>query len=192
MKTHEFPKYEIIKTTDGALVPCWNVLCTELGNSGYLYKEEQVEYWVGRNIKKYISLDEYQVAVNKGEIIKRTKALDEQLEDGLAHRALIRDIGDLGFEDFDQVMALLKAHRGEVLQPREFEVWVEGYQATGEHNTAHLVGKAMGYSFRDAVHNLKATFDPKTTRDWSIDGPVMNIWGCTLYDNETDARKAFG
>lgn len=72
---------------------------------------------------------------------------------------------------------------------REFEIWMEGYAATGEQSPARLVDKSTGWTFYDAVKNLsdrshKGKFDWYSGR-WSI-------WGCRLFDNETDARKSYG
>ena len=34
---------------------------------------------------------------------------------------------------------------------REFEIWMEGYAATGEHGTAQMIGKGFGSTFDEAV-----------------------------------------
>ena len=74
-----------------------------------------------------------------------------------------------------------------------FEIWCEGYSATGEHGTAHLIGTGIGETFDDAVrdymsknskHGIEEDENNKRSR-WSI-------WACRLFDNETDARKSFG
>lgn len=36
----------------------------------------------------------------------------------------------------------------------EFEIWCEGYRATGEHATANLIGKAIGATFDEACENF--------------------------------------
>lgn len=35
---------------------------------------------------------------------------------------------------------------------KEYEIWEEGYAATGESGTAHLVGKVMARNFGQACH----------------------------------------
>jgi hypothetical protein len=72
---------------------------------------------------------------------------------------------------------------------REFEIWMEGYQATGESGGAQLVGKSTGWTFYDAVKNL-ADRSHKGKFDWY--GGRWSIWACRLFDNEADARKSFG
>jgi hypothetical protein len=66
-----------------------------------------------------------------------------------------------------------------------YAIWSEGYRATGEAAGAHYFGSAKGETFKDAcVAHFKKDhyFNPKT----------MRHWGCRLFDNEADARKAFG
>jgi hypothetical protein len=66
-----------------------------------------------------------------------------------------------------------------------FEVWVEGYQAQGNHGCARLEGQAVAGCFRDAcalVMTGNQYYNP-AGNTW---------WGCRLFDNEQDARKAFG
>jgi hypothetical protein len=88
---------------------------------------------------------------------------------------------------------------------KEFEIWCSGYAATGEHSPAHLMGKFPGESFDDAVHGM-IDKDPELKKLYdkgerylprNSDGTMQkvirhSIWGCTLYDNEADARKSFG
>ncbi|ABY63271.1 hypothetical protein ST201phi2-1p448 [Pseudomonas phage 201phi2-1] len=120
--------------------------------------------------------------------------LVEHLKDGDAQRALMRDLTALGYDDFEQVMQVLKEQRGTVLKLREFEVWMEGYRATGEDAKAHLLGKGVGYSFNEAVKNLKEQLGEHKTKEWRYNPNtgLWSNWGCTLYDNETEARKFNG
>ena len=86
---------------------------------------------------------------------------------------------------------------------REFEIWTEGYAATGERGTAKMIGKGVGTTFDEAVkdymnknptHGIKENvrggyiseeYYQKRRSNW-------NIWACNLFDNESDARKSFG
>lgn len=87
---------------------------------------------------------------------------------------------------------------------KEFEIWIEGYAATGERGYAQLIGKGHGETFDEAVKDYMAKTpkhgieerrklkgeeffreDHKPRSNWSI-------WGCLLFDNEIDARKSFG
>jgi hypothetical protein len=90
----------------------------------------------------------------------------------------------------DNVQAATFDEKGNLI--REFEIWMEGYIATGESGTAKMIGKGTGRTFDEAIMDYM-TKNPnhgieKNTRgrsNWAI-------WACCLFDNETDARKSFG
>ena len=72
---------------------------------------------------------------------------------------------------------------------KTWEIWSEGYVATGNSAGAYFHGTAKGSTFKQACKNFAKTdkefkkyFDPKT----------MDFWGCRLFDNAGDARKSFG
>ena len=86
---------------------------------------------------------------------------------------------------------------------RKYEVWCEGYRATGEHGTAHLVGTGVGETFDDAVRDLMSRkkghgIEPNTPSRYIDEDAYANrrsnwsIWGCDLFDNEAAAKEAFG
>ena len=96
---------------------------------------------------------------------------------------------------------------------KEYEIWSEGYAATGERGTAHYYGKAMGETFEEACKNFRypediwaPSFTPGPNLGRKIvvqkgetlkldEGghyPYPSIWACRLFDNEADARKSFG
>ncbi len=61
---------------------------------------------------------------------------------------------------------------------KEFEVWAEGYIATGESSSATLHGKVIAESNPDGYRrNSKGN---------------MCVWACGCYDNEAEARVYFG
>jgi hypothetical protein len=77
-----------------------------------------------------------------------------------------------------------------------YEVWVEGYAATGEHGTAQKLsninredGKWQAIDFKEAVVKALATLK---WRMEFFDSDKLTFWGCRFYDNEQDARKSFG
>ncbi len=76
---------------------------------------------------------------------------------------------------------------------RDFEIWVSGYRATGEHAYAHKLAVARALTFDDAVAKHVASLAPKerTLYKRHPDGR-WSCWSCWLHDNETDARKAYG
>lgn len=68
---------------------------------------------------------------------------------------------------------------------KTFEVWSEGFAATGESGRAMRTGSASAESFREACDKvMRGKADYNRER--------LTYWGCRLFDNETDARKAFG
>ena len=101
---------------------------------------------------------------------------------------------------------------------KEYEIWSEGYSATGEHGRATFHGKSFGNTFDEAIENFRYTKnissfsgkeiikigDPLTYQKSERyvedkDSPngrklktVYTIWNCRYFDNETDARKSFG
>lgn len=77
---------------------------------------------------------------------------------------------------------------------RPIQVWSEGYSATGESGVAILHGIYLAPDFDTAVammldkhRGLDNYYSPPTP-----DFNWHTIWGCRLFDNEQDARKAFG
>lgn len=72
---------------------------------------------------------------------------------------------------------------------KEFEIWSEGYAITGNNGQAYMHGTIKAKNFKDACTRF---FNKKELRDDLYDPKDLTYWGCRLYDNETDARKAFG
>jgi hypothetical protein len=73
----------------------------------------------------------------------------------------------------------------------KFQLWSEGFAATGESATASYEGEFEGETFMDAYLALvKARYGDKPPSYVRLNEPV--IWGCRVYDNEADARKGFG
>lgn len=70
----------------------------------------------------------------------------------------------------------------------QFEIWAEGYAATGESGTAHRFGTAEGENFNEAVRNF---FKDREDADYLNDSATA-YWGCRLFDNEAEARAIFG
>lgn len=77
-----------------------------------------------------------------------------------------------------------------------WEVWAEGYSATGEHGTAVYVGRKWAVTFNRACELLH--IEKGGSKAWGEftperpDGRPPMFWGCRLYDNEVDARRLFG
>ncbi len=70
-------------------------------------------------------------------------------------------------------------------------LWMEGYAATGESGTAQYLGTYEGETLMEAYLNYIKDFYKNDIPDYvRLNEPV--IWGCSVYDNEQDARKYFG
>ena len=92
---------------------------------------------------------------------------------------------------------------------KEYEVWVEGYSATGESGKAYLAGKCMGRNFGQACHyimcknklelieneNLFPSHEYTSSSigcRWDYDPYKFSLWGCRLFWNEKLAKKLKG
>lgn len=86
---------------------------------------------------------------------------------------------------------------------KKFEIWMEGYAATGESCGATRIGVGAGNTFDEAVedymsktpeHGIERNTRERylTDRGYSERRSNWNIWACNLFDNEDDAREAFG
>lgn len=69
----------------------------------------------------------------------------------------------------------------------KFAVWSEGYRATGDESSAQFHGEAEAASFEDACYALLGDRIDKHRYMG-----CLAIWGCRLFDNETDARRTYG
>lgn len=142
---------------------------------------------------EWMKCDQLNNIIAMGGLIQHNPELEELLLDGQAQRSLINTLTGMGYTDFDQVIKVLRDQRTTVLSQREFEVWMEGWQDNGGIQTAQLLGKGVGYSFSEAVADLKEKLGRKA-KDWRHD-VVKNKWsdyGCDFYDNEKDARAFVG
>jgi hypothetical protein len=72
---------------------------------------------------------------------------------------------------------------------RTFEIWSEGYQATGESGKAVRHGSAKGKTFNDACAAL-AEEDESFSK--FFDPGRLTYWGCRLFDSRTKAAERFG
>jgi len=72
---------------------------------------------------------------------------------------------------------------------KQWEVWTEGWAATGEGGPATLLGKAIAPTFREAC---QIVITRKKMNDGNWDPKRLTYWGCKLYDSEKAARKSFG
>ena len=70
-----------------------------------------------------------------------------------------------------------------------YNVWMEGFRLSGEGEQAQaeFVGAVEANSFQEACDKVCLA------RYAGIyDTQHRTVWGCRLFDNESDARKSFG
>jgi hypothetical protein len=85
-----------------------------------------------------------------------------------------------------------------------FEVWAEGWSATGNDSPARLVARVEALTFREACYVAmcheyldgiakrrkdKQYYDPNR---FDYDFTNLTIWGCRLFPTEAEAKKSFG
>ena len=74
---------------------------------------------------------------------------------------------------------------------QHYNLWTEGYKATGDYSPANYHGQWAGDSFQDAIQAFKDSLGDH--RDATlIDVERETFWGCKFFDNETDARRFVG
>lgn len=74
---------------------------------------------------------------------------------------------------------------------RDYEIWLEGYAVSGQHGTAVKIGTVAAESFQEACDSLLKR-PGQRERFGGYDSERLTVWGCELFDNETDARKSYG
>ena len=127
---------------------------------------------------EWMKYNDLLILIQQGALLEVSTQLMDELEDGRSQRAFMRDVTALGYEDFDQVMQVLREQRTTVLKERTFEIWTKGYQATGEYAPPALVGTAIALSFEEACrkfYNDTRASGSHKLNDWKFD-PKTNRW----------------
>ena len=70
------------------------------------------------------------------------------------------------------------------------ELWITGYSCTGESAPARLLGRYIAGSFTEAIDLYREGSGDKV--EYNPNNGKYQIWGCSIYDNETEARIKFG
>ena len=96
-----------------------------------------------------------------------------------------------------QQMLLRQAKQEKIkgeLTLNQYEVYMEGYIANGNSAPATYVGIGTGTNFAEAAKDacIKAYGEAETKRCFNVRNGVPSYWGCRLYDNISDAQRAFG
>lgn len=82
---------------------------------------------------------------------------------------------------------------GEGSHGKRWEIWVEGWCATGESSPASLSGFGFGATFDEAVAAYVATRPESERKHWRRGGDgVWRMWGCRAFPDEASARRVFG
>jgi hypothetical protein len=68
-----------------------------------------------------------------------------------------------------------------------WELWSEGYSATGQSSRATFHGEVYATSFLEACRKRFKRDDYYDERNG-----CPTYWGCRLFDNQAEARRAFG
>lgn len=75
-----------------------------------------------------------------------------------------------------------------------YNIYSEGYQATGECGRARFIASVEADNFLEAARKAcEKAFGVKATETYfsAVNG-IPAYWGCQLFDNLSDAAKAFG
>lgn len=75
-----------------------------------------------------------------------------------------------------------------------FDIWLEGYAATGESGQAHRVAQGIkAASLTDVVAQHVKGLPEHERKLWVCrENGTWTSWGCRAYDNEEQARRTFG
>ncbi len=73
---------------------------------------------------------------------------------------------------------------------RTWEIWAEGYAATGERGYAALMAKVRAATFAEAVELWQLS--PSCSDPHLIDLERLTYWGCKLFPSREDAARSFG
>lgn len=109
--------------------------------------------------------------------------------------SLLSTYWDALIKAIDEYVESIQFHKRnkESPEPKLWDIWAEGFSATGESSGAILLtSKVEAKTFTEAVETwlkMDTSHNPYITKQ--KDG-TYTYWGCRLFDNERDARKSFG
>lgn len=101
------------------------------------------------------------------------------------------------FTDFNSIRLREKVWESLMIKMgnKQFDVWVEGYAATGQSAPATFHGKHWAETFDEAcIYALGELLDKddKEKDGYRRRDGRLCVWACRCFDNEIDARKSFG
>lgn len=73
---------------------------------------------------------------------------------------------------------------------KEFEVWLEGYRATGQEHKHEFIGKEKAKDFKEACYiAIKKWCNNDKDFEEYYDSEKCTFWGCRCFDNEADSMR---
>jgi len=73
-------------------------------------------------------------------------------------------------------------------EDKEFEVWLEGYSATGQEGKHQYIGKEKAKDFKEACYKaIKKWCNNDKDFEEYYDSEKCTFWGCRCFDNEADS-----
>jgi len=72
---------------------------------------------------------------------------------------------------------------------QEWELWLEGYVATGNRSGARYLGIFVAPTFKEACDLWG---NRHANKGYYSNRGHPSYWGCRIFDNEIDARRSFG
>ena len=90
-------------------------------------------------------------------------------------------------EDMCDLMCYNKIPRKKVRKMKEYEVWMEGYRATGESKPHEFIGKVEAESFKDACYIAVKNWCSEDSFKRYYNPEEQTFWGCRCFDNEKDS-----
>ena len=103
---------------------------------------------------------------------------------------VVASIGELYYYNKDRQVQMMNAENDNL---HEYEVWMEGYNCTGQSKQHEFIGAVRAESFEKACEiAVKQWCKSVADFDKYYDAKTQTFWGCKCYDNENDAAKGFG
>lgn len=127
-----------------------------------------------------------------GDLVKRknSKAVLGTLVHTFSHRG--QDVGIVE-TDKDSLLCvktrLLLLVTPESCPEKDWDIWVEGYAATGERRNHYRIGIGRGTTFREACLDL-AKKDDEFRKHFRAE--TLSFWGCRLFPDRLSAARSFG
>jgi len=127
--------------------------------------------------------DKLREGIDRDELVGLIRLLPHGSKLRINRNMLIVSTGNAHLQSLEQAIA------GKQLtgQEKAWEIWMEGFRATGDEALASKVGDGRGLTFEDAVLDYyRRNPDPSFSPD------SMSVWGCKLYPTESQARATYG